>query len=97
YGTISGGYPPNADFGWVRVVTAYGYDADNRLVDTVQAANSVIAATAGLADGTHNVRTRVLYDADGHVVARFDPRAFVSSTTNPDRLLMTRTDFDADG
>jgi RHS repeat-associated protein len=79
-------------------ITAYGYDADNRLVDTVQGADNVSAAAAGLADasGGSNVRTRLLYDADGSVVASFDPRAFATSTQAPDPTFMTRADIDAD-
>src|SRR5207302_3203219 len=54
-------------------VTAYSYDAANRLADTVHGADNVSAAAAGPVDanGGVNVRTRLAYDADGHVVARF--------------------------
>jgi RHS repeat-associated protein len=98
YNTLNGWRPVNFTYqAPIQIVTAYGYDADNRLVDTVQASDSLIAADAGVSDGAHNVRTRVVYDPDGHVVAQFEPRAFVASSTTPDPLLMTRTDFDADG
>jgi YD repeat-containing protein len=52
-------------------ITAYTYDAANRPVDTVKGADNVSAAAAGLvaADGGSNARTRIAYDADGHVVA----------------------------
>ncbi|MGH9153337.1 MAG: RHS repeat-associated core domain-containing protein [Acidimicrobiales bacterium] len=82
-----------------RQVTAYSYDAANRLLDTVVGADDVDAVAAGLVDaaGTKNVRSRALYDADSNVVARFDPRAFATSTTAPDARFMTRTDYDANG
>jgi len=80
-------------------VTAYLFDADNRAVQTVQGADNTSAALAGLPDsaGGRNIRTGVVYDADGNVVARFDPRAYAASTTSPDAGYMVRTDFDADG
>jgi RHS repeat-associated protein len=80
-------------------VTAYSLDADNRVVDTVQGADNVSAGAAGLVDasGGANVRTRLLYDADGNVVASFAPAAFASSTQTPDPAFMTRLDFDQDG
>ena len=34
--------------------------------------------------GGSNIRSRLAYDADGHVVATFQPWAFASSTTTPD-------------
>jgi YD repeat-containing protein len=43
------------------------------------------------------VATRLLYDADGHVVARFYPSAFATSTQTPDATFMTRADVDANG
>ncbi|MBV9100382.1 MAG: hypothetical protein JO198_04980 [Candidatus Dormibacteraeota bacterium] len=84
---------------WIGRVTAYSYDAAHRLLDTVQGADNTTASLAGLvsSDGGANVRTRRAYDADGNLVAQFDPRAFISSTTTPDALFMLRTDFDVDG
>lgn len=78
-------------------ITAYSYDANNRVVDTVAGASSPNAGAAGTASGTQNARTRVAYDADGNVVAQFEPRAFTASTSTPDARYMVRTDFDADG
>jgi RHS repeat-associated protein len=80
-------------------VTAYSYDADNRPVDTVAGASSTVASQAGVAstDGGSNVRTRLFYDQDGHVVAVFDPGAFTSSVTSPDASFMSRRDYDPDG
>jgi RHS repeat-associated protein len=80
-------------------ITAYSYDAANRPIDTVEGADNVSAAAAGLVDanGGGNVRTRVLYDADGHPVASFEPRAFATSAQTPDPTFMTRTDVDQDG
>src|SRR5262245_12682373 len=59
-------------------VTAYSYDAANRPVDAVAGADNLNAGQAGLVDanGGVNARTRVAYDADGHVVAKFLPDAF---------------------
>lgn len=78
--------------------TDYSYDADNHLVDTVQGADNPVAAQAGLAspDGGQNVRTRSLYDPEGHVYEQFEPRAFTTSVTNPDPSYMVRTDYNYD-
>ena len=80
-------------------ITAYRYDAKHRLVETVDGADTTDAAQAGLtpADGGANIRTQVRYDADDHVVARFEPRAFAMSTSTPDAKFMARTDFDKNG
>ncbi|MGH7687479.1 MAG: LamG-like jellyroll fold domain-containing protein [Candidatus Dormibacteria bacterium] len=80
-------------------VTAYSYDANNRVVDTVQGSSSIVAASAGTAssDGGSNVRTRHVYDPDGHVIGRYAPGAFVSSVTSPNPSFLARTDYDADG
>jgi RHS repeat-associated protein/uncharacterized repeat protein (TIGR01451 family) len=80
-------------------ITAYSHDAANRLIDTVKGADNVSAPAAGLvaADGGSNVRTRTVYDADGHVVASFEASAFAASTSNPDPAFMVRTDIDQDG
>lgn len=78
---------------------AYGYDALNRLVDTVTGASSPVAAQAGVlsGDGGSNTRTRLLFDADGHTVGRYGPRAFAASVTEPDERFLTRTDIDGNG
>ncbi len=78
-------------------LTLHTHDADNRPLDTVVGADSYDPAHTGTATGGANVRTRVQYDADGHVVARYEPRAFSASITNADPLFMTRTSYDADG
>ena len=80
-------------------ITASSYDAANRLTDTVQGSDSLIAGQAGLPDagGGSNIRTRVAYDVDGHAVAQFAPSAFATSTSNPNPAFMTRTDIDQDG
>jgi RHS repeat-associated protein len=79
--------------------SAYSYDANNRMVDKVDGADNVLAAATGLVDGNGggNIRTRVMYDPDGHVAARLDPGAFITSTTTPDATFMLRTDYDVDG
>jgi RHS repeat-associated protein len=84
------------------------YDADNRPLDTITAAvDSSFTATTdpnavGLPDDStahdDNVRTRSVYDADGHVVAVYAARAFATgSLSSPTTQFMTRTDYDADG
>ena len=77
-------------------VTAYSYDANNRVVDVVAAADSVDAAQAGLATGSGNRRTRRGYDANGNVVAVWGPRAFTQSITAPNRDFVVRTEYDAE-
>jgi len=78
-------------------VDAYSYDANNRLVDTVIGASSTDAAQAGTGSGTANVRTRQMYDADGHLVGQYGPRAFTASTSDPDERFLTRVDVDRNG
>jgi len=65
----------------------------------VTGADSTVATTAGTAspDGGSNVRTRLVYDADGHNVGSYSARAFRTSTSSPDPRFLTRTDIDADG
>ena len=96
---VNGNQTWGAGFPTTYRTTAYSYDAAHRLVDTVVGADNTSAAQAGLVDssGGKNIRTRRAYDADGHLVATFDPRAFASSTTTPDALFMVRTDYDAAG
>src|SRR5205807_4490935 len=73
------------------------------VLDTVQGADNPQATMSGTATGAANVRSRVAYDADGNVVARFDPRAFTNSTAplpqtdQRYQVFMVRTDYDADG
>ncbi|MDQ1698536.1 MAG: hypothetical protein QOG34_399, partial [Frankiaceae bacterium] len=89
------GYPTHR----LGLLTAYSYDADNRLIDTVLGADNPTAASAGLVDsaGGINVRTRLAYDADGNIAARYEPRAFTSSTTTPDPRYEQVTTYDDDG
>jgi RHS repeat-associated protein len=79
-------------------VTAYSYDAAHRLIDTVKGSSSTDAnqAPPPSSDGAFNVRARQGYDADGNVIARYDPRAFASSVSSPDQRFVTRTTYDAD-
>jgi RHS repeat-associated protein/uncharacterized repeat protein (TIGR01451 family) len=83
----------------IGLITAYSYDAAHRTVDTVSGSDNIDATQAGLvtSNGGGNVRVRAMYDADGNVVARFEPRAFASSNSTPDSFFMLRVDFDADG
>lgn len=77
-------------------VSAYSYDANNRVVDAVTAADNQAAADAGFADGEGNHRTRQVYDANGNVTAVYGPRAFSASVTDPDSRFAVRTAYDAD-
>ncbi|HET9732002.1 MAG TPA: fibronectin type III domain-containing protein [Acidimicrobiales bacterium] len=103
-GTNAGAFQQSAADGsyqrrYVGRVTAYSYDPDLRLVDTVEGADNTTASQAGTTDakGGVNIRTRQLYDADGNVVATFAPGAFTSSVTSPNPDYMIRTDYDVDG
>jgi len=89
------------------------YDADSRPVYSVVAAEdssgkpTTIFGQVSTADssGGSNIETGELYDAEGNVVARFSPRAFVAASpynqtptsTAPNPEFMVRTDYDADG
>lgn len=89
-----------------RRITTYAYDAAHRLTDKVVGAPAATspcdvvtddATTAGSTSGC-NIRTQQRYDADGNVVAQFDPRAFVGTTpTSPNNEFMLRTDYDVNG
>ncbi|HEV2032654.1 MAG TPA: RHS repeat-associated core domain-containing protein [Candidatus Dormibacteraeota bacterium] len=82
------------------LITAYSYDADQRPVDTVVGASSTSAASAWPVDttsGGSNIRTRVVYDVDGNVIQRYEPRAFTTSSAGADIRFMSQTDYDADG
>ena len=78
--------------------TDYSYDADHRLVDTVVGASSADITQTGAYNGSTgtNVRTRNVYDLDGHVIATYGPNAFATSTT-PNPLYMAASVFNADG
>jgi len=65
------------------------------------------AMTTAIATGTTNTRYRQIYDVDGNVIARYEPRAFVPYTTpsgasvtdpvaTPNPAYMMRTQYDAD-
>jgi RHS repeat-associated protein len=87
--------------------TAYSYDANNRVVDIVEGAqttqadvsldNSVNAAPD--ANGLDNTRTRHFYDADGQISAILPPQAFsnAASLTAPNLTTIRRVDHDLDG
>lgn len=82
----------------VARITAYAYDAKHRLTTTVDGADDTTIDTAGVTsgDGGANIRTEVRYDADDHIVARFEPRAFAASKS-ADPTFMARTTFDRNG
>lgn len=83
--------------------TASSFDADNRLVDTVTAATSPLAATASntylSVAGTNpaNLRTRTYYDKNSRPVATLDARGFTASVTAPDTRYLVRTERDPNG
>jgi uncharacterized repeat protein (TIGR01451 family) len=86
-------------------ITAYSYDADNRVIDTVRGAQTLTADPAidpdakPDADGWMNQRSRNVYDPDGHVVVSLPPLAFntTAALTDPNLNTATRTDYDLDG
>jgi len=73
--------------------TTYTYDAAHRLTDTVNAPTQNGAGT----DGGTDVHTRVTYDADGHVIAQYDPRAFANGALVTDTPYVVRTTYDEAG
>ncbi len=85
--------------------TLVSYDADNRPLDAVVAAQTSAGVPTtditqvGTTDqsGGVNIHSRNVYDADGNLVAQYSPRAFASSATNPNPEFMVRTDYDKDG
>lgn len=81
------------------LITAYSFDAAHRPIDTVAGADHPDATQAGTpaADGSTNARTRTVYDADSNVIGIYEPRAFTTSTTDPDERYLTRTDHDPNG
>jgi RHS repeat-associated protein len=88
-------------------ITAYSYDANNRLVDTLMGAQTLQAdvskdnstRAAPDDDGQFNTRTRTFYDADSNVISTLPPQAFTStaSLTNPDTDTASRVDYDLNG
>lgn len=80
-------------------IKSYSYDAAHRLIDSVVGASSPDASIAGTPDvtGGANTRTRQVYDADGNVVAVYDPRAFAASTVAPDSKYMAAYEYDREG
>ena len=81
-----------------NTITAWSYDADNRLVLTVKGSSNTSAQNAGPVDsqGGTNITTKNVYDPDGHIIGQFGPGAFTSSGS-PDPGYLVRTDFDVDG
>ena len=87
----------------VSDITATRYDPAHRPIDTVDAATSTAAAAnsdtylAVAATHPSNIRSRKVYDPDGHVIGVYQPTAFTSSVTNPNAEYMTRVDYDHNG
>jgi RHS repeat-associated protein len=91
-------------------ITVTRFDAAHRPVDTVDAATNA-TVTANHADVAANndtypavaggqpanIRTRQLYDPDGHVLAAFQPAAFTAGVVNPNAEFATRTEYDTNG
>ena len=86
----------------VEAMTAWRFDENNRLVDTVEAASTTDAAAnldayravTSPSNQIANLRTRRFYDPDGRQVGTLDARAFTGSVTSPDMRYLTRTDLD---
>jgi RHS repeat-associated protein len=86
-------------------ITAYSYDADNRVLDTVRGAQTLTADPSTDPDakpdanGWMNQRSRNVYDPDGHVVVSLPPLAFntTAALTDPNLNTATRTDYNLDG
>ncbi len=83
-------------------ITGYSYDPDHRALDTVTALQAaaldpgtISGAVAGnLSDaaGQKNLRSRVHYDADGNIDARYSPRAFTSTSNSGTAALLAAPD-----
>ena len=96
-GTLRAVIEPGSTVATPRI-TAYTYDALNRLSDTIEGADSTTDHDdLPGADGGSNVRVRRLYDRDGNVVGIYSPEAFRTSLTSPSTAHLTRMDVDADG
>jgi RHS repeat-associated protein len=103
---LKGTAPSNAEVTRTAMVTAYSYDAANRVVDTVEGsrvdqADPTIQGTALAApdpNGFYNTRSRYVYDADGQIAAMVNPKAFstAASLTSPNVNATRRVDYDLD-
>lgn len=99
--------PAGADTTRAAMITAYSYDAANRVVDVVEGAQTVEAdATIDNGEfaipdpnGFANTRTRTVYTPDGEVGAILPPQAFSdgASLTDPKVNTARRIDYDLDG
>jgi len=99
--------PTGVDGTRAAMITAYSYDAANRVVDTVEGAQTGQADPADEsgpvalpdANGFANTRSRTVYDADGQPAAIFPPQAFsdAASLTDPKANTARRVDYDLDG
>jgi RHS repeat-associated protein len=88
-------------------VTAYSYDPDERLTDTLNGAltvqaNPAVDDTADAVpdpDGGYNERTEVGYNADGEQTIQIPARAFTTAASliAPDLSYASRTDYNLDG
>ena len=79
--------PGSAAEGGAARVSAWRYDADHRVIDTVTGATMADGQSFGPGDdagdagspgpsGATNVRTSAVYDPDGNVITVYSPRAF---------------------
>jgi RHS repeat-associated protein len=71
-------------------VTAYSYDADGRLVDTVKGASNGTSESTS-PDGGQNVRTRVVYDADANPIITYPPNSFPPNVISSSNTTFTST------
>jgi RHS repeat-associated protein len=76
-------------------VTHASYDDANRPTDTIKAYDPTVDSGKANAANQTNIRTRSVYDADGNIIARYEPRAFESSLATPDPRFKVITTFDA--
>lgn len=99
--------PEGIDRTRAAMITAYSYDAANRVVDTLEGAQTLQADTTVDAGefatpdphGLANTRSRMFYDPEGRVAAILPPQAFSnqSSLTAPNVETARRVDYDLDG
>jgi len=99
--------PAGVDRSKAAMITAYSYDAANRVIDTIEGAQTLKADPAAdhgefaVPDphGLANTRTRTYYNADGQVSVLLPPQAFsnAASLTAPNLATARRIDYDLDG
>jgi RHS repeat-associated protein len=74
----------------------YTYDADHRVIETINGASVSNSTAAYSATNGTDVRTKNVYDADDNVVAQYQPNSFTASGTTPDTDYETGAAYNAD-